>query len=218
MMKDETDGWEQEALMLTATHGLVRMVEGPVTAADLLEEHPDKPGLCAHIEGVAKWGGEGVSFADGWTYRVRRATRAEALGQEDRLHEDDEEETCRLDQGECCPPERCSCGLAHMGEHGEDHDARQAEKDAHDDASGRFSSDAYDEEVLRERLDEALTLLAEVLPYAESRAEDMANEADDIRQDENEDQGAKREAAELAEKASDAVDRATAFLAKAGRG
>lgn len=131
-MSETNEDWRDEMLVMThevmpredatAPRALRTVTLKPTPALELNDIYSDEGDgwafLRAHIKGVALHGGEGTAFVGGLRYHVRRATRAERLGQEDREHEEDE-------------------GL------------------------GRSSSDAYDEENLREQLAEALDMLAE---------------------------------------------------------
>ena len=102
MTTAETDeDWMEEMLVLTheawgAHKGAPVLVQmKPTSAGDLIEVFSDE-GNCwailrSDIKAVAQNGGERTAFVNGHRYQVRRATRAEALGQEDRLHEEDED-------------------------------------------------------------------------------------------------------------------------------
>ena len=133
MSETTNEDWKEEVLVLTheclppqdakGPRALPTVTLTPTPAADLWDTFSDDgngwAALRADIKAVALHDGERTTFVDGLRYHVRRATRAERLGQEDREHEENE-------------------GL------------------------GRSSSDAYDEDDLREQLDEALDMLAEV--------------------------------------------------------
>lgn len=145
-MSETNEDWMEEMLVLTheclppqdakGPRALPTVTLKPTPAADLWDTFSDDgngwAALRADIKAVALHDGtERTTFVDGLRYHVRRATRAERLGQEDREHEDEGE--------------------------------------------GRSSSDAYDEENLREQLDEALALLREAFDY---EAEAFDNDED----------------------------------------
>lgn len=106
MTTAETDeDWHDEVLVLTheclppqdakGPRALPTVTLKPTPAADLWDTFSDDgngwAALRADIKAVALHDGERTTFVDGLRYHVRRATRAERLGQEDRLHEDDED-------------------------------------------------------------------------------------------------------------------------------